>query len=128
MLSAVSLAVVVPLAVVPSAAGPGGGAAARPLLHELHQVPAVRLDGLGHAGVRDAQRHENLHDELVAGRRAQVGRGAQPGVELDGPVRRDPVGLLRAFALPVGLDEAVALWRTPYSLTWENSTVFAVLY
>ena len=33
---------------------------AGPLLHELHQVPAVRLDDLGHAGTWDAQRDEWL--------------------------------------------------------------------
>ena len=56
------------------------------------------------------QGDEHLDHELVARRRDELGRRAQPVGQLAGRRRSDPVPLLRALALAVvGLDEPVPL-------------------
>ncbi len=81
-----------------------------PLLHQLDQVAAVHLHHLVHVDAGQSERHEDLDDELVAGRRGEVGRGAEPLGELDRTVLGDVEALLRALLGGVfGLDEPVAL-------------------
>ena len=48
------------------------------VLHQLDQVPAVHLDHVVHVDARHLQGHQHLDHQLVARRRGQVGRGAQP--------------------------------------------------
>ena len=70
----------------------------------------MRLQDLVDVDPRDLQRHEHLDHELVARRRHELGRRAQPVGQLLGAGGGDPVSLLRALALAVvGLDEPVAL-------------------
>ncbi len=81
-----------------------------PLLHQLDQVAPVRLDDLVHVDAGQPDRDQDLDDQLVARRRAEVGRRAQPAGQLLGAVGGDPEPLLRAgIGVVVGLDEAVAL-------------------
>ena len=82
-----------------------------PLLHELHQVPAVRLDHLAHVGARHAQRQQHLDHQLVARRRRHVRRGPQPGSQFTIAFGGDLEPLLRAVPLiiVVGLDQPVTL-------------------
>ena len=79
------------------------------LLHQLDQLPAVDLEEGAEVDVGEVQGDEHLDDELVAGRRRHVRRGAQPGLELVGPGGGQREGALRAGAVVVGVDEPVAL-------------------
>ena len=81
----------------------------RVALHDLDRVPAVHLQDLVDVGAGDLQRDQHLDHELVARRRDEVGRRAQPAGELFGAGGGDPVALLRPLAVRVGLDEPVAL-------------------
>ena len=82
----------------------------RPLLHQLHQVPAVHLDHVPYVGAGHPQRHQDLHHQLVARRRGHVRGRAQPPGQFFRPGRGDPEALLRAvLAVTVGLDQPVAL-------------------
>ena len=81
-----------------------------PLLHQLDQVPAVHLDHVVHVGAGHPHRHQDLHHQLIARRRGQVGWRAQPGGQLGRPVLGDPEALLRPLVrVVVGLDQPVAL-------------------
>jgi hypothetical protein len=82
----------------------------RPLLHQLHQVPAVHLDHLSHVGPRYPQRYQDLHHQLVARRRGHVRGRAQPPGQLLRPGRGDPEALLRpVLAVALRLDQPVPL-------------------
>jgi hypothetical protein len=73
-------------------------------------VAAVDLDELVHVDSGHERRHQHLDDQLVAGWRHGVGRGAQPLGKLPVAGRGDPEALLWAVALRVvGLDQPVAL-------------------
>jgi hypothetical protein len=55
------------------------------LLHHLDDVPAMHLEDLVDIGAGHSGRHEDLDDELVARRQVEVGRRAQPPLELGHP-------------------------------------------
>jgi rod shape-determining protein MreB len=86
-----------------------------PLLHQLHQVPAVHLDQVAHLDPRDPQRDQDLHHQFIAGRRGQVGRRAEPSGQLDRACLGETESLLRSFGwrstgiCRVRLDQAVPL-------------------
>src|SRR6185437_1241598 len=81
-----------------------------PLLHQLHQVPAVHLDHVPYVCPRHPQRHQDLHHQLVPRRRTHVGRRAQPPGQLGRAGRGNPETLLRAvLAVVIRLDQSVAL-------------------
>ena len=63
----------------------------------------------GDVDLREVEGDEHLDDELVPRRRRHVRRCAEPGLELLGPRRGQREGALRAGAVVVGVDEAVAL-------------------
>ena len=82
----------------------------RPLLHQLQQVHAVRLDHLMRVGARHPRRHQHLHHQLVTRRGGQVRRRAQPVGQRLPAAGRDPEPLLRpVLAGAVGLGQPVAL-------------------
>ena len=92
---------------------------AGPLLHQLHQVPTVRLDDLVHVDAGDLRRHQDLDDELVARRGALVRGGAQPVASSVAPPGGDVKALLGAFICGVvGFDEPVTLSRPSFVYTW----------
>ena len=70
----------------------------------------MRLDHLVHVDAGHPPGDEDLHDQLVARRQAQVRRRAQPGGELALAIGGDPEVLLRTLlGRVVGLDEPVPL-------------------
>ena len=85
---------------------------ARPLLHQLHQVPAVRLDHLTHVHAGQLPGHQDLDDQLIARRQAQVQRCPQPRGKLLLARGRDPEALLR----PVGVGGVSSRFDQPVAL------------